>query len=357
VRLARFVTFSHDINATFSQAREPGEYFVKTTGRRNFIKAVGGFAIGGIAIPKLGAPAVAQEQWPARPVRFIVPLAPGGAIDFVARQCAEVLSRNFSEQFFVENRTGAGGTIGMDAAMKSAPDGYTILITNDNAASAPHILKLSYDYTKVLVPVMIIGRQPQIFAAHPSLGVSSVAEYVAYAKKNPGLGFASSGVGSNQHVVGLWFAKEAGISLEHVPYRGAGQAVTDLLAGHVKSAFLGPTSMIPHWKAGAIKFLAQTSNKRAPTLPEIPTLEESGYKGLVLEAWYAAFAPANTPPKIIATLNAALQKSLADQKLLDNFTKGSVETVGGSSEQLGTLAQSDSVKYERLVKELNINAT
>src|SRR6185437_1760347 len=165
--------------------------------------------------------------------------------------------------------------------------GYTILVTNDNAASAPHILKLSYDYTKVMVPVIDLAHQPQVLAVHPSLGVGSVAEYVAYAKKNPGLGFASSGVGSNQHVVGAWFAKEAGLTLEHVPYRGAGQAVTDLLAGHVKSAFLGPTSMIPHYKAGNLKFLAQTSAKRAPTLQEVPTLEESGYKGVVLEAWYA----------------------------------------------------------------------
>src|ERR1019366_2981156 len=147
-----------------------------------------------------------------------------------------------------------GGTIGMDAAMKSAPDGYTFLVTNDNAAIAPHILNLAYDYTKELLPVITITRQPIAFAVHPLLGVKTVAEYVAYAKKNPGLGFATSGVGSNQHVMGAWFAKEAGIKLEHVPYRGAGQAVTDLLAGHVKSAFLGPSSMIPHWKAGNLKF-------------------------------------------------------------------------------------------------------
>ncbi len=241
--------------------------------------------------------------------------------------------------------------------MKSEPDGYTILITNDNAASAPHILKLSYDYTKVLAPVILIATQPQIFAAHPSLGVSSVAEYVVYVKKNPGLGFASSGVGSNQHVVGLWFAKEADIKLEHVPYRGAGQAVTDLLAGHVKSAFLGPTSMVAHWKAGKLKFLAQTSAKRAPTLPDVPTMEDSGYKGLVLEAWYAAFAPTGTPAELVATLNDAIGKTLSDKTLQENFVKGSLESVGGTAERLDKLAKADSIKYERLVKELNISAT
>ena len=326
-------------------------------GRRTFIKGAGGLALAGGMLPKLAAPAIAQAAWPNKSVRIIVPLAPGGAIDFVARQCAQVMSQTYKQQFYVENRTGAGGTLGMDVAMKSEPDGYTILITNDNAASAPHILKLSYDYTKTLVPIILIATQPQIFAAHPDLGVSSVAEYVAYAKKNPGLGFASSGVGSNQHVVGLWFAKEADIKLEHVPYRGAGQAVTDLLAGHVKSAFLGPTSMIPHWKAGKLKFLAQTSAKRAPTLPDVPTMEDAGYKGLVLEAWYAAFAPVGTPPELVKTLNAAIEKSMTDKTLQENFVKGSLESVGGTPEKLDKLAKANSVKYERLVKELNISAT
>jgi tripartite-type tricarboxylate transporter receptor subunit TctC len=289
-------------------------------------------------------------------VRIVVPLAPGGAIDFVARQCGDVLTRQFGQQFVVENRTGAGGTIGMDSAMKSPPDGYTLLITNDNAASAPHILNLAYDYTKELVPVIDIGHQPLVFASHPSLGVNSVAEYVANAKKNPGVGFASSGVGSNQHVIGAWFGREAGITLEHVPYRGAGQAVNDLIAGHVKSAFLGPTALVSHWRAGTIRIMAQTSEKRAPTLPEVPTLQESGFKGLVLEAWYAAFAPPGTPADIVMQINAAFEKSLTDPKLRENFTKGSVETVGGSPEQLGKLARGDSEKYARLVKELSIKA-
>ena len=326
---------------------------MKTIGRRSFIKGAGGLAL---ASGMLAAPAIAQEKWPNKPIRFIVPLAPGGAIDFVARQCGNVLSSSLGQQIVVENRTGSGGTLGMDSAMKSPPDGYTFLITNDNAASAPHILKLSYDYTKVLLPVIDIAHQPQVFAVHPTLGVNSVKEYVENAKKNPGVGFASSGVGSNQHVVGEWFAKQAGIKMEHVPYRGAGQAVGDLLAGHVKSAFLGPTALLSHHLAGSIKIIAQTSAKRAPTLTDIPTLEESGYKGLVLEAWYAAFAPVGTPPELIKQMNTALQQSLADPKLLENFTKGSLEAIGGTPEALGKLAQADSEKYARLVKELNISA-
>jgi tripartite-type tricarboxylate transporter receptor subunit TctC len=325
-----------------------------TIKRRSFIHGAGSLVLAG-GLSRFAAPAIAQEKWPTRPVRFIVPLAPGGAIDFVARQCGQILSQSLGQQIVVENRTGAGGTLGMDTAWKATPDGYTFLITNDNAASAPHILKLDHDYTKVLLPVIDIAHQPQVFAVHPTLGVNSVKEYVENAKAHPGVGFASSGVGSNQHVIGEWFAKEAGIKLEHVPYRGAGQAVTDLLAGHVKSAFLGPTALINHHRAGSIKIIAQSGAKRAPTLTDIPTLEETGYK-VVLDAWYACFAPPGTPPELIKQVNAAIQQSLADPKLLENFTKGSLEAVGGSPEALGKLAQADSAKYERLVRELNISA-
>jgi tripartite-type tricarboxylate transporter receptor subunit TctC len=322
--------------------------------RRTFIKTSAAFATalsGGV----LGVPfALAQEAgWPTKPIHFIVPLAPGGAIDFIARAVGEVMQRADGHQIVVENRTGAGGTIGMDAAMKSAPDGYTVLITNDNAASAPHIMNLSYDYTKQLLPVCYLGRQSQFLAVHSSLGINSVKELVAYVKANPGLGYASSGVGTNQHVAGEWLAREAGIKMEHVRYRGAGQAINDLIAAHVKTAFLGPTALFPHYKAGTIKLLAHTGSKRSPILPEIPTLEESGYK-VVLDAWYAAFVPPGTPPAIVAKLNEKMNQSLKDPKLLETFKAGAVEPIGGTPEEIGKIAQEDSVKYARLVKELNI---
>jgi tripartite-type tricarboxylate transporter receptor subunit TctC len=318
--------------------------------RRGFMAGAGSLALAG------ALPAIADTDWPARPVRFIVPLAPGGAMDFAARQCSVVLSRTLGQRVFVENRTGAGGTLGMDTALKATPDGYTFLITNDNAAIAPHILHLAYDYTKELAPVITITRQPIAFAVHPSLGVKTVAELVAYAKKNPRLGFASSGVGSNQHVIGAWFAREAGIELEHVPYRGAGQAVTDLLAGHVKFGILGPAALTPHAKAGTLVIIAQTGERRARALSDVPTLVEAGYKGMVLESWFGLFAPPKTPPEFIKALNAATETALGDATLRDNFTKGSLEAIGGTPEALGKLAQSDSAKYERLVKELNISA-
>ena len=320
--------------------------------RRTFIKHAAAAAVGGGIF---GAPfAHAQEAgWPTKPIHFIVPLAPGGAIDFIARAVGEVIQRNAGQQIVVENRTGAGGTIGMDAAMKSAPDGYTVLITNDNAASAPHIMNLSYDYTKELLPICYLGRQSQFLAVHSSLGISTVKELVEYVKKNPGLGYASSGVGSNQHVAGEWFAKAAGIKMEHVPYRGAGQAINDLIAAHVKTAFLGPTALFPHYKAGTIKLLAHTGSKRSPILPEIPTLEETGYE-VVLDAWYAAFVPTGTPAGIVAKLNSEMNQALKDPKLLETFKAGAVEPIGGTPDEIGKIAQADSVKYARLVKVLNI---
>jgi tripartite-type tricarboxylate transporter receptor subunit TctC len=320
-------------------------------GRRGFVAGAGSLALAAGLFP-----ASAQAAWPNRPVRFVVPLAPGGAMDFAARQCSVMLSRVLGQQVFIENRTGAGGTIGMDTAMKAAPDGYTFLFTNDNAAIAPHILNLAYDYTKELPPVSLITRQPIAFAVHPSLGVKTVAELVAYAKKNSKLGFASSGVGSNQHVIGAWFAREAGIDLEHVPYRGAGQAVTDLLAGHVKFGILGPSAVTPHANAGNLVLIAQTGEQRAKALANVPTLVESGFKGMVLESWFGVFAPAGTPAAIITALNAATETALTDPGLRDNFTKNSLEAMGGPPEALGTLARADSEKYARLVKELKITA-
>ena len=328
-------------------------------GRRNFLKnaAAVGVALGTGGL--LGMPAVhAQEgAWPSRPVRFIVPLAPGGGIDFVARAVGEFVTRHVGQPIVVENRAGAGGTVGMDTAMRSPPDGYTVLIANDSAASAPHTMGLAYDYTNELVPVIFLARQQQVLCVHPSLGVNSVAELIADAKAKPGQGYATSGVGTNQHILGEWFKREAGVALTHVPYRGAGQAINDLIAGHIKIAWLGPTATVPQYKAGNLRLLAQAAAERAPYLPDIPTLEEAGFKNLVLEMWFGAFAPKGTPAAIVARLNAEMAKALADPAMKESFNRGSMETVGGAPEVFGMLVREDSVKYERLVRELNIRTS
>lgn len=320
--------------------------------RRQFLH----LAAAAAALPSM--PRIARAQaYPTRPVRFIVPLAPGGGLDFLARVLGESISRTLGQQVVIENKTGAGGTIGIETAAKSPPDGYTVLISNDNIASAPHILKVNGDYLKDLMPVIQIARQPLVLGVHPSLGVTSLADLIKAAKERPGLGYATSGAGTNQHVLGEWLAQMAGIKLDHVPYRGAGQAINDLIAGHVRVGILGPTALMPHYKAGALRLVAQSSESRSPSLPDVPTFQESGFKGLVLDIWYGVFVPAGTPSMIVARLNGEIDKSLADPATRESLFQAANEPIGGSAEQFSRLVREDSEKYARLVRELNIKAS
>jgi tripartite-type tricarboxylate transporter receptor subunit TctC len=317
--------------------------------RRRFVQG----AVAAAALPVL-SPAARAQTYPTRPIRFIVPLAPGGGLDFVARLFGEYLSRNIGQQIYIENKLGAGGMIGIETAARSPPDGYSILVTNDNVASAPHVLRVNTDYVKDLVPVTQLSQQTLVLAVHSSFNVKTVAELIDAAKAKPGMGFATSGVGSNQHILGEWFAKEAGIKLDHVPYRGAGQAVNDFIAGHILIGVLGPTALIPHFKTGTLRCLAQSSKKRAESLPDVPTFEEAGFKGMVLDAWYGAFVPSGTPEAVIARLNGELNKAAADPATRDSLLQTATEPVGGSAEQFAAVVREDSAKYARLAKELGI---
>ena len=214
------------------------------------------------------------------------------------------MGQGLGQPVVIDNRAGAGGNIGFELVAKSAPDGYTAVIAPDSIASNPHIYKnLAFQSLKDFVPVIQLARQPVVLAAHPSLGVSSVAELIALAKAKPGLAFATSGAGSQQHMAGEWFAKLAGITLTHIPYTGGGQAIADLVGGQVPLGSLGSSPLIPHYKAGKLKLLAQTTKARAPSLPEVPTYEEAGFKGLVLDQWLGVLVPTGTPGEVVARLN------------------------------------------------------
>ena len=297
------------------------------------------------------------QEWPTRPVRFVVPFPAGGSTDVAARVVGEHLSRTLGQQIFVENKTGANGNVGMEAAAKSAPDGYTILVGTDAVSGNPHVFKMSFDPLKDLVPVIQLSRQPMVLAAHPSLGISSLAELIALAKQQPGMRYATgSGIGSSQSMVVQWFARLAGITLEQVPYRGGGQAINDLIAGHIKLGSLGSTPLIPFYKAGTLRLLAQSTQARSPSLPDVPTFVESGSTGLVLDQWLGVFVPAGTPAAIVSRLNAAINAALADAAVRGNFAQSALEPIGGSADQFSRLVHEDFEKYARLVKELNIKS-
>jgi tripartite-type tricarboxylate transporter receptor subunit TctC len=298
---------------------------------------------------------VSAQDWPNRPIRLIVPFPAGGSTDISARIVGEYLSRSLGQQVYVENKSGANGNIGIEAAATSAPDGYTFLVSTDSVTSNPHVYKMNIDVLKDLVPVVQLSHQPIVLAAHPSLGVKSIAELVALAKQQPGLSYATgSGVGSEQHMVVQWFAQIAGINLVQVPYRGGGQAITDLIGGHVKLGSLGSTPLIPYYKAGTLLLLAQSTEARSTSLPDIPTFQEAGIKGLVLDQWVGVFAPAKTPSAITARLGAEIRKALADSAVRERFQKSAQDPAGGSTEQFTQYVREEFEMYERLVRELHI---
>lgn len=299
---------------------------------------------------------VAAQEWPSRPVRFIVPFPAGGSTDVGARLVGEYLSRSLRQQIVVENKSGANGNIGIETAAKSPADGYTVLVTTDALSSNPHIYKMNIDPLKELAPVIQLSRQPIVLAAHPSLGLASLGELIALAKQQPGLRYATgSGVGA-QHMVVQWFASIAGIRLEQVPYRGGGPAINDLIAGHVKLGSLGSTPLIPHYKAGTLRLLAQSTQARSPTLPDVPTYQEAGIKGLVLDQWLGVFVPAGTAPEIVARLNTDINNALAERAIREGFLQSAQEPVGGGAEAFSRLVHGDFKTYARLVQELNIKS-
>ena len=302
------------------------------------------------------APSLAMvADWPNRPIHFIVPFPAGGSTDVAARVVGDYLSRTLGQQVVVENKSGANGNIGIEYAAKAVPDGYTVLVATDAISSNPHVYKMDFDPLKELTPVVELSHQPIALAAHPSLGVKTLAELTTMAKQQPGMRFATgSGVGSLQGMVALWYAKLAGIVLEQVPYRGGAPAINDLIAGHVKLGSLGTTPLIPHYKAGALRLLAQSMATRSAALPDVPTFQEAGMTGLVVDQRIGMFVPVGTPSQIIARLNTEANAALKDEKIRQTFADQAQEPAGRTAERYGTLVRNDSDKYGRLAKDLNI---
>ena len=296
------------------------------------------------------------QAWPAKPVRFIVPFPPGGSTDVAARTVAERLTRAFGQQVVVDNRGGGGGAIGTVEAARAAPDGYTLLFVADPVITLHLVVKnVQFDMQRDFSAVTQVTTQPIAVAVHASLPVASVQELIAYAKANPGkLSFAHSGTGSGQHMSGELLKKMAGIDIIHVPYKGGGPAVQDLVAGQVPMGVLGSTPLIPHHRSGRIRIVAFTSKERFAPMPEIPTLHESGLAGFDTTQWLGILAPKGTPAEIISRVQVETAKALAQPEVKERLAQAALLAVGGTPREFEALIRADLERWTAIAKELKL---
>jgi tripartite-type tricarboxylate transporter receptor subunit TctC len=301
--------------------------------------------------------ALAQDRWPSRAIRWIVPYAAGGFADLRARKLAIDLAKNLGQPVYVENRAGAGGVVGTDALAKAAPDGYTIGMGNLAALSVNVSLmrKLPYDPLRDVQPVVLVERSALIFTAGQGLPVNTVQEVIAYAKTNPGkLGFGSSGVGGAHHLSGEMLKLRTGIDIVHVPYKGGAPAAADLIAGHLPMMFEMGYAAVPSIKGGKIRALAVTSTQRLPLLPDVPTMAESGLPGFESFNWQGVIVPAGTPRAVIDRLNRELNAILALPEQREAIISTASEVGGGTPEDFGELIRTETTKWAEVVKAAKI---
>jgi len=294
--------------------------------------------------------------WPDKPVRMVVPFAPGGGSDIVARLLAQKTGALWNQSVVVDNRAGGGGVAGTNTVAKSAPDGYTLLLTSISIAYAPALYSaLPYNTERELAPCVLLVVQPSILGVHPALPVKSVAELVALAKTKPGeIRYSSGGAGSAPHLAAEIFRSTAGIQLTHVPYKGGGAIVTAVLAGEVQMLFAGVASLLPHVKAGRLRALAVTGTTRSKAAPELPSIAEAGLPGAEFDGWYGLLLPAATPRDIVARINADYNKVLAAADVQERLLASGFEPLGGSPQKFAGYLQAETRKWTKVVRDANI---
>ena len=294
--------------------------------------------------------------YPTKSIRLIVPFAPGGSNDIMARLTGLKFSEMFGQQVVVDNRAGASGIIGTDIAAKSPTDGYTVLMMSLTFAVNPSLYrKLPYDTEKDLLPVTLVASAPLMLVVHPSIPAKSVQEFVAYAKANPGkLNFGSGGPGTTPHLAGEMLKMMAGAQMTHVPYKGGGPALTDLVGGQIQLMLENIPSTLPHAKSGKLRALAVTARKRSGLVPDLPTLDESGMKGYEIVGWNGLFVPAGTPRAIVTILHNATVKALAQPDMKERLATLGAEGVGNSPDEFKAFVQAEIRKWARLVKEAGL---
>ncbi|MFT3813180.1 MAG: tripartite tricarboxylate transporter substrate binding protein [Acidovorax sp.] len=320
--------------------------------RRTALTALAGAALAGRA----GAQNVASGTYPAKPIHLVVGYSAGGAVDIIARQLGQSLSPSLGQPVIVDNKPGAGTNIAVKSVIDAAPDGYTLMLAaNALAANMALYQPAPFDAERDLAPIALVGRVPVVIAANPAAPFASVAQLVAAAKARPNaLSYGTPGNGSTPHMAVELFAKAAGIDLQHVPYKGGAQAVTDAIGGQIPLVAMNALEVLPHAKSGKLKVLAVLSAQRASIFPDVPTIAESGYPGFEASVWYGVVAPAKTPAAIVDRLHAEVQKALGTPEMRQRMAAVGGEVSPGPREQFAALLHSERLRYEKLVKETGI---
>lgn len=301
----------------------------------------------------LATPAAMSQTYPSKPVRLIVPFAPGGPVDITSRILAQRLGEAFNQQFVVESRVGASGMIGAEHVAKSAPDGHTILVSASAHIIVPHLYsKMAYDPIKDFIPVSVVLTSPLLLVVPPSLPVMNVKEFIALAKARPGeLAFGSSGSGSSSHLTAELLKSVTGTKMIHIPYKGQGQAITDVITGQIQIMFLSPPAVKQFIDAGRLRPLAITSQQRFTQMPNVPTFVELGYKDLVTGSWYAVWVPAKTPEAIVSRLGSEIVRIVNLPDVRNRILDLGGVPVGNSSAEFDTFQKAESARWAKIVKE------
>jgi tripartite-type tricarboxylate transporter receptor subunit TctC len=299
-----------------------------------------------------GSGVVLAQEYPAKAIRVVVPFPPGGGTDLMARSIMQKLGEILGTTVVIDNRGGAGGSIGSELVAKSPADGYTVLIVSGAHAINPSIYpKLPYDSVRDFAPVTMFTSGPGLLVVHPSVPAKSVKEFVALAKSRPGqLNYASAGIGTPPHLAGELFKTMAGVNIVHVPYKGNGPAYTDLLGGHVSVMFPTIPTAIPHVRAGKLRALAVTTQKRTAITPELPTISESGVPGYDVSSWYGLLAPAGTPPAVVAKLQREIARVLRLPDVSEKLTSQGLDLVGNTPDEFAAIIKSEIVKWAKVAK-------
>ena len=294
------------------------------------------------------------QSYPTKPIKFIVPFPPAGSTDLSARAVAGKLGERIGQPVIIENRPGAGGNIGTDVVAKSQPDGYTLIVgtVGTHGINPSLYSKMPYDHVKDFAPVILLSKTPNVLVVNPSLPVNSVADVIKLAKSKPNeLTFASSGSGTSIHLSGELFKTMAGVQMTHIPYKGSGPMLIDLISGQVNMAFDNLSAAMQHIKAGKLKALATTGTQRPPNLPDVPTIAEAGLAGYDSTSWNAIFAPAGTPPAVIDRLNREIRAILESPDTRKFFTEQGAEAGGGTPAELAEFVRAETAKWQKVVKD------